>query len=95
MAVVVLVVMLLEGRGIGYDGWWLRGLLYDVCSLLRTLRVLVVCAGYSRSARRGATAVSLYDTGWDSIVVVVFLDADETHDDLDKENANGTRIKER
>jgi hypothetical protein len=80
MAVVILVVMLLEGRGIGYNGWWLRGLLYDICSLLRTLRVLVVCAGHSRRARRRAAAVSLYDTGWDSIVVVVFLHADETHD---------------
>jgi hypothetical protein len=86
MAVVVLMVMLLEGRGIGYNGWWLRGLLYDICSLLRALRVLVVCTRYSSGSRRGATAVSLYDTGWYGIVIVVFLDADETHDE---EGGNG------
>jgi hypothetical protein len=77
MAMVVGVIML--RWSIGYDGWWLRGLLYDIGSLLRTLRLLIVCTRDSCCARRRATAVSLYDSGW-NCVVVVFLDADETHD---------------
>jgi hypothetical protein len=77
---VVVVVMMLGGRGIGYDGWRLRRLLYDICSLLRTRRILVVCARDSCGARRGAMSISSYDASWDSILIMVFLDTDETHD---------------
>jgi hypothetical protein len=77
MAMVVGVIML--RRSICYDGRWLRGLLYDICSLLRTLRLLIVCARHSCGARRRAAAVSFDDPGRDCIVVV-FLDTDETHD---------------
>jgi hypothetical protein len=88
MAVVVVVVMMLGGRGIGYDGRRLRGLLYDICSLLRTGRILVVCARDSCGARRRAT-FSSYDTSWDSILIMVLLDTDETHGDLGGEDTSG------
>lgn len=94
MAVVVVVVMMLGGRGIGYDGWRLRGLLYDICSLLRTRRILVVCARDSCGARRRAT-FSSYDTSWDSILVMVFLDTDETHDGLGGANRSGKGRREK
>ena len=88
MATVVVVVMMLGGRGIGYDGRRLRRLLYDISSLLRTRRVLVVCARDSCGARRRAT-FSSYDTSWNSILIMVFLDTDETHDGFRGANRSG------
>jgi len=82
MAMVIVMVMLLERWGICYDGWRLRGLLYDICSFLGTWRLVVVCTRDSRGARRRATTVSSYDTGWDGIVVVIFFHTDQTHDGL-------------
>jgi len=73
---------------VGVLGWWgvfyhgrrrRRRLLYDVSSLLRAWSLLIVCARDSRGARRRATALSSYNPGWDGVVVVVLLDADETH----------------
>jgi len=86
MVMVIVMIMLLEWRGIGYDGWRLRRLLYDICSLLRTRSFLIVCARDSCGARRRATAFSSYDTCWNGILVGVFLDTDETHDCFGGEN---------
>ena len=86
MAVVVVMIMLLEWRGISYNGRRLRRLLYDICPLLRTCSFLIVCARDSCSARRAATSFSSYDTGRNGILVGVFLDADETHGDLGGRN---------